>query len=302
MGKTDSPMKWEVVITMKDPLDRTGISARMRLIRMPENETMYEQDYPLTKGERVHTIVDSCPAPVDGWAVSNYQFRKFAVVKLDANEAEAAGTDTQIEEQGEPLEFSLGRINWDRKELRLSPELVGTSVGYTVSTDFTFSEGDGFRIDATGTVTPAYPAYETKLFGAKVRQSTPVGPSGLPYDPRSVQLARFVLIDPTQPAWAALLHKYSSQRGDVTWQPYRREESYGVSLATGELSLSINSVTHTRVAPRAQWTALRQADRRYWSRDPDGGAFQVKLFRGRFDFKHALSMDARSFILAPFWR
>ena len=298
LGLNSSPLRWTVSMTTKKGIPADNLKVRLRLQKLTGNKVIAEQDYPLSKGERNHFFVGKGGPPEGGWTAGDYHFRKFLVVKLDSDETRKGGASERIEELGSPATFSIGLINWSTKKLELKPQNIQQSAQYETSAGLTIREGDVFRFDASGKVTPATVGFYRAFWNVDVAKPKPAGPEGIPFNGRAPKRGFYRLRVENRP-FAAVLYRFDSAKSPA-WFSHGKGTTHGLCQSTSEVFVSINSVVATRKSRKNKFKEVPKSKHSYWL--PECGSFHVKLHHGVFDFTDQLNSTAKDHLLKPFWK
>ncbi len=282
-GLTSSPLVWTVVVTTTKPIPEPNLKVRLRLQDAEFRRVFAEQDYVLQQGTQVQNIAGRAQAPEGGWTSGRYAFRYFLV------------TPSSERELGVPRRFSIGLLKWTKQSIRVAAPDVQKSDNYTIRTGFPVIVDEPYRIDASGDIRPVSPALFRSIAGREGVGSC--GPEGIFPVPGSREQNKYMGVASDLP-FAALLFKMDAEQS-TPWSRYQHRLSRNLSLRSGEVSLSINSVTGTRQTSRSneKFKPVSKSSPMYWQ---DNGEFQVILYRGQFVFPVSLSRDQKLHLLKPF--
>lgn len=283
MGLTSSPLVWTVTVTTSKPIPEPNLKVRLRLQDAEFKRVYAEQDYVLQQGTQVQNVVGRAPAPQGGWTSGRYAFRYFLV------------TASSERELGVPRRFAMGLLKWTSQSVRVTAPLVQKANSYTLPTGFSVIADEPFRVDAMGDIRPVSPRVFREIAGRDGVVSS--GPEGLFPGPGSRGHLQYMAVSRELP-FAALLFKMDSDPS-TPWSRYQHRLSRGLSPRSGEMSLSINSVTAARQGSRFtdKFQTVPKTSPTYWQ---GNGEFQVQLHRGQFEFPVTLSPLQKMHLLKPF--
>ncbi len=297
MGLHTSPILWNVRMTTDKPISSDNLKIRVKLIRATDSKVMAEQDYPLKKGDVVSPINGKADAPAGGWTSSEYYFRKFLVASVSPEDAKEFGTDELVYEHNSPSAFSLGLLRWKKDEIDLTPQMVHQSELHLVNMAVSGNIGDAFRLDVSGTISPAGPSTLKRIFRRNFKGEQVISPSGMEYD--NLTMNFFHMVADNKLPFAAMIYQYESL--DATkWNLYEKGQTCHLLKQGGGIRVSINSVTHERKTTRVNWEQISSQNSKYWL--PDCGAFNVKAWYGHYDFPDPVEPPAREHLLQKFKR
>jgi hypothetical protein len=247
--------------------------------KSPESE-LSSEDYAFRVGTKEQLFSDSVPAPERGWQKGNYVLSTYLLV-----------SDEELP-FGPSQTIPVGMLDWEETNIDLTPSEV-QECGYDVVTTVAPGIGDGYRLEATGQITPARVTfYRDLLQNRRLKDPPPARPQGItPLD--SPRLRMFGVVKNDAP-FAALLYR----RGRQGWTTYTGRTRVLLSIESAPFRLSINSVTHTRPHPQRGLLPISASDSKYWL--PDCGAFHVTILVGRFDFPVELGDSQRKHLLEKF--
>lgn len=133
-------------------------------------------------------------------------------------------------------------------------------------------------------------------------QMPPVQPPGLPPGaqvPPGFNLPNRGRVSPANrfppPGMDPFQAEYQTQ-----WRAFVRGNTLTVAEQGGSIRVSINSVLAKRKTLRQEFQQISARDDQYWRKDSP--PFEIKLWRGEFDFIDSMGNDMRAYLLKPFRR
>lgn len=283
IGLTGSPITWDFTLKLASRLPEIDVWLRVELYRHDDGKLLGGKDTLFNKSLMVHQFLGTTK-PDGEWKEGEYEIRLHLVTE--------DGIQKNIVD---PIVFPLMTVRWQKKEVILKPRQVLEN-NFEVRTGLNLSRGDGFRLRASGTITPAPADFYRDLFDDKTAVQRPSGPEGFRQAVVSNRMKRYWLVVNHLPAPALLWRVEDGKKPD--WQPYLEDKRIppAVIETDGEVMLSINSVTKLPNGRDGQPTLVK--DDKYWR--PDSGEFRVELLRAEFQSPVKLDQRARALMLVRF--